>query len=159
MDTDVHEVERYVDAAPIEVYRLVSDVERMGEWSPETVRCEWRDGATGPAVGARFKAWNRRGWVRWSNSPVVIAADEGREFAFDRRAMGYSVVWRYTMTPVGAGTELRESYQLQRAAPAWAEWLVARLLRTSDRHRQLEEDMRITLERIAAAVEATGGGA
>lgn len=161
MDTEVHEVERYVDAPPIEVYRLVSDVRRMGEWSPETVRCEWRGGATGPAVGAKFKAWNRRGWARWSNTPVVIAADEGREFAFDRRSLGYSVIWRFTMEPEGAGTLLRESYQLQNLPPGWTQWLVPKVLGTpeGDRHRQLDEDMRLTVERIAAAAESTGGGA
>jgi hypothetical protein len=89
----------------------------MGEWSPESVRCVWLDGATEPAVGARFKGWNRRGVMRWSNTPVVIAADEGREFAFDRRSMGFSVIWRFTMEPSGTGTLVRECYRLERAAP------------------------------------------
>ena len=46
MDTDVHTVERYVDAPPEDVYDLVADIQRMGEWSPETYRCSWRGGAT-----------------------------------------------------------------------------------------------------------------
>jgi uncharacterized protein YndB with AHSA1/START domain len=85
MDSDVHEVERYVDAPPELVYDLVSDIRRMGEWSPETYRCEWRGGAT---ASARFRAWNRRRWMSWFNSPVLITAERGKEFAFDRRVPG-----------------------------------------------------------------------
>jgi hypothetical protein len=56
----------------------------MGEWSPETYSCTWIHGATGSVVGARFKGRNRRGLLRWSNTPEVIAAESGREFAFRR---------------------------------------------------------------------------
>ena len=59
-----------VAAAPEKVYELVSDVTRMGEWSPETTSAEWIDGATGPAVGARFKGRNRNGVARWSTTPA-----------------------------------------------------------------------------------------
>src|SRR5438093_7390554 len=79
-----HEIRVHVDAPPSIVYSLVCDVTRMGDWSPETYACEWVDGGTGPAVGARFKARNRRGMLRWRNRPVVIAAEPGKEFAFLR---------------------------------------------------------------------------
>jgi hypothetical protein len=154
MDTEVHAVERYVEAPPEKVYELVADIERMGEWSPETYRCRWTGGATGPAVGARFKAWNRHGWKRWTNTPVVIAATPGREFAFDRRTLGMSIVWRYTMEPTGTGTTLRESYQLAKAVPPIGDWVAARVFRMGDRHAGLDENMRVTLERIARAAEA-----
>lgn len=41
------EVHVHVDAPPEIVYGVVSDVTRMGEWSPETVKCAWLDGAVG----------------------------------------------------------------------------------------------------------------
>lgn len=151
MDTQIHEVKRYVEAAPDVVYRLVSDVRRMGEWSPETYRCEWQRGAEGPVKGARFRAWNRRGRLRWFNTPTVIAADAGREFAFERRVLGMSVIWRYRLDPVGSGTLVRESYQLLRGTPRWVDWVVAKELRMPDRHAELDEGMRQTLDRIAAA--------
>ena len=46
----------HIDAPPEKVYAMVSDVTRMGEWSPETHTCRWIDGATGPAVAATWKA-------------------------------------------------------------------------------------------------------
>jgi uncharacterized protein YndB with AHSA1/START domain len=51
-------------AAPIEkVFNTGTDVTRVSEWSPECYRCERLDGASGLAVGARFRGYNRRGWV------------------------------------------------------------------------------------------------
>lgn len=50
-----------IDASPQRVYELVSDITRMGEWSPECYRCEWLDGATTATVGARFRGHNRLG--------------------------------------------------------------------------------------------------
>ena len=44
-----------IDAPPEVVYDLVADVTRTPEFSPEVRRCTWLDGATGPAVGARFR--------------------------------------------------------------------------------------------------------
>ena len=52
-----------VAAPPERVYELVSDITRMGEWSPETVKGVWIDGASTPVVGARFKGSNKRGFV------------------------------------------------------------------------------------------------
>lgn len=148
----------HVEAAPDHVYDLVSDITRMGEWSPETRRCEWVDGE-GPAVGARFKGHNRRGRARWSNTVEVIAADRGREFAF-RRAVRHCGVcdWRYRMEPEGTGTRLTESYEVTK--PDWAitNWFNGLMLRVDDRDRDLVEGMRTTLHRIRSAAEAESAG-
>ena len=90
-----------IAASPERVYELVSDITRMGEWSPECVRCTWTKGATGPVAGARFKAANkgRRG-PAWFNTPVVTIAEPGREFAFNRSGPGIgSYTWRTSSSP------------------------------------------------------------
>ena len=46
------EAQVHVDVPPQVVYGVVSDVKRMGEWSPETIKCDWIEGAAGPLVGA-----------------------------------------------------------------------------------------------------------
>ena len=82
---DHDSVEAIVAVPPEVVYAVVSDVTRTAELSPEIVRCRWLDGATGPAVGARFEAVNRSPTGRtWRNRPVVAGGDPGREFAFAR---------------------------------------------------------------------------
>src|SRR2546421_7599308 len=57
-----HEVRVHVDAPPSIVYSLVSDVTRMGDWSPETYACEWVDGGTGPVVGGSGPPRRPAGW-------------------------------------------------------------------------------------------------
>src|SRR3954466_1419519 len=100
----------HVEAAPKVVYDAVTDVTRMGEWSPETVKCEWLDGASGPAVGARFKGANKSGAVRGWTKPRVGAAD-GAEVAFITEFRGKdSTKWTYRFEPEGDGTKLTESF-------------------------------------------------
>jgi uncharacterized protein YndB with AHSA1/START domain len=90
-------------AAPAEaVWALVSDLTRMGEWSPETERVEWTGGATGPSVGATFKGHNRNAGRRWSTTCTITMADPPRELAWDVKAVGFLPVatWRYEIEPI-----------------------------------------------------------
>ena len=91
-------VSRRIEATPEALYALISDVTRTPEYSPEVVKCTWIKGATGPAVGARFKAINHAGRVPdWPNRPIVTIADVGRTFAFERTEVGGGTIeWRYT---------------------------------------------------------------
>ena len=50
----------HMAAPPERVWELVSDVTRIGSYSPETFEAEWLDGATGPAVGAKFRGHVKR---------------------------------------------------------------------------------------------------
>jgi hypothetical protein len=143
-----------IDARPEQVYALVSDITRMGEWSPETYRCTWV-GAAGPAVGARFKGYNRRGKARWSNILLVIATDPGREFAFRRDVLQCGVCdWHYRMTPDGESTVLTESYAVTK--PDWTimNWFSGLVTGIADRDADLAEGLRTTLSRIKQAAEA-----
>src|SRR4051812_21572423 len=147
-------------AAPAElVYDLVADVTRMGEWSPECLRCEWVDGANGPEVGARFRAHNRRRGLRWSNSPIVTVADRGREFAFTRRAKGAGeYVWRYSFEPGPDGTTVvTESYDAVRPE-SWFVSTMAHLFTPGDEATFLHDAMEATLERLKRHAEGTGDG-
>jgi hypothetical protein len=105
-------VQRYIEAAPETVYDIVSDVTRTPEYSPDIVKASWIGGATGPAVGARFKAINRGGnRPNWWNKPVIVIADRGREFAFARtETFGGTLEWRYTLSAEGVGTRVVEAY-------------------------------------------------
>jgi uncharacterized protein YndB with AHSA1/START domain len=145
------EVHVYIDAPPEVVYRVVSDVTRMGEWSPETVKCEWIDGAAGPAVGARFKGSNKRGLARWSTKPKVIEADPGREFAFD---VDTDVRWTYRFEAEGTGTRVTESFEMLRDLRWQYAFFERWVMMIKDRRADLEGGMTLTLERIKRVVEA-----
>ena len=140
-------------AAPAEkIWDLVSDVTKIGRYSPETFEAEWLDGATGPAVGARFRGHvkrNGKGPIYWTTC-VVSASDPGREFAFgvgpERKPLN---VWRYVLEPSGDGTDVTESFEL---APTPLLRLYWALLGWA-RGRTNRNGMRTTLERIKAEVE------
>jgi hypothetical protein len=139
-----------VDAPPKEVYDLVADLTRMGDWSPECYRVEWIGDATGPTVGAEFKGHNRVGPYRWSVGGKVVTADAGREFAFTTYVSGReSTRWRYRFEASDAGTVLTETYEF-----VWASWYVRLGNRFMPRERMLRRGMLQTLQRIKAAAEA-----
>jgi uncharacterized protein YndB with AHSA1/START domain len=145
-----------IAAAPEKVYELVSDVTRMGEWSPETTSADWVDGATGPAVGARFRGRNRNGVARWSTTPRVVAAEPGREFAFVTRWLGRDMTkWAYRLAPDGDGTRVTESFEMIIDVPWYFTASERWLMGVKDRKADLEANMAKTLEGLKAAVEGT----
>lgn len=147
-----------IAASPETVYGLVSDITRMGEWSPECIRCSWTNGATGPAVGAKFKAKNKgqRG-PAWFNTPKVTAADPGQQFAFNRSGPGIgSYTWRYVMEPTGTGTRITESFDAERPLGPIMTWITEKWVGSSDRDADLHRGMVTTLARIKAAAEQAG---
>jgi uncharacterized protein YndB with AHSA1/START domain len=142
----------HMNASAEKVWELLSDVTRIGRYSPETFEAEWLDGATGPAVGARFRGHvkrNRKGPTYWTTC-TVLASDPGREFAF---GVGNSAkplnTWRYQLEPVGDGTDVTESFQLANTAPLRVYWTLLGWARGKTNR----EGMRTTLERIKAEVE------
>jgi hypothetical protein len=145
--------EAFVRSAPDRVYHLVSDVTRMGEWSPECYRGQWMDGAVGPALGAGFKGYNRRGWLRWFTVCTVTEFEPGRVFTFDTRPRGGKTQsrWRYELDLVPGGTILRESF-----AVSWYLKPVVSLFFGSRQARlaQLREGMRETLQGIKAVAKS-----
>ena len=144
-----------IDAPPGRVYALVSDITRMGEWSPECIECKWAKDSDGPAVGARFKARNKGGrGPAWRNTPTVTVADEGREFAFNRHGPGIgSYTWRYTLEPTDTGTRLTESFDAEKPLGPVMSWLTEKWTGSSDRDADLHRGMTTTLARIKAAAE------
>lgn len=99
-----------IDAPPELVYDLIADVTAMPEWAVETDRCRWLGGASGPAVGARFRGRNRHRGRRWSTTCTVTAAEPGRRFAFDVGGLGLRTAqWEYVIEPRGGGCRVTES--------------------------------------------------
>lgn len=142
----------HIDAPPANVYALVTDVANMGRFSPECTGGRWLDGATGPAVGARFKGSNRRGAARWSTTNVVVEAEDGREFAFETKQSGMR--WRYDLEPDGDGTLLTESREAWRSQPLVAKVFTTVVLGGTKSHdKELQDGMTATLKKIKQVAE------
>jgi uncharacterized protein YndB with AHSA1/START domain len=142
----------HMAAPPERIWDLVSDVTKIGRYSPETFEAEWLDGASGPAVGARFRGHvkrNGKGPTYWTTC-TVTACVPGKEFAFgvgpgDRPLN----VWRYELVPNGDGTDVTESFQLADNLGLRIYWTLLGWARG----RTNRDGMRTTLERIRAEVE------
>ncbi len=155
MKTGTHaEATIEIHASPTAVYGLVSDIRRMGEWSPECHACEWIGSTTTAAVGARFKGSNRRGWARWSTKPRIVVADPGREFAFVTGHLGRDMTrWSYRFETTSDATKVTESFEMLRTMP-WYFRLADRLLMgVQDRKADLETNMAETLQSLKAGAE------
>jgi hypothetical protein len=145
------EVTRVLPASPEQVYALVSDLPRMGEFSPENTGGKWVKGATGPAVGAKFKGTNAKGKKKWTTDVVVTIADPGKEFAFDVSAAGMGVAgWGYRLEPVEGGTKVTQYWEdhrnpVARKVTGW-------FLSIPDRADYNSAGMETTLEKMAAAL-------
>lgn len=141
-------------AAPADrIWDLVSDVTRIGEFSPETFEAEWTGDATGPDTGARFRGHvkrNGKGPVYWTTC-TVVACEPGREFAFGVGADGKPLnTWRYVLTPADGGTDVTESFELSPVPLLRLYWA----LLGWTRGRTNINGMRTTLERMKAVAEA-----
>ncbi len=141
-------------AAPAEkIWDLIADVRNTGRFSPEVFESEWLDGATGPALGAKFRGHVRRneiGPVYWTTCRVT-ACEPGREFGFAVLGPGDTAVnnWHYQLTPRDDGTDVTESFRMI-SSPLIS---VFRVLGGFLRERRNLRDMRTTLERIKNVVE------
>ena len=143
-----------VHAAPEIIWSMVTDVARMGEWSPENERGEWLDGATGPAPGARFKGYNRRGRSKWSTTCEVTEAEPGRSFVFVTGGTAKpGTWWRYRFEPVDGGTLVTESFEMAKALGAGARLLTRMTTGVTDRRADMEQSIHTTLAALKKAAE------
>lgn len=141
-----------VAVPPDELYALVSDVTRMGEFSPVCRACWWDEGA-GPQVGAWFTGRNEDAGRTWETRSQVVAAEPGRKFAWEVND-GW-VYWGFTLEPAGEGTELTQWWEflpkgVDGFRQAFGDTAEAEIAKRSDAAR---EGMPVTLAAIKKTAE------
>ncbi|WP_029434158.1 SRPBCC family protein [Blastococcus sp. URHD0036] len=151
MESLTHSDAVVVPVSAEELYDLVSDVTRTGEWSPVCRACWWDEGWQGedggPRVGAWFTGRNEVPGRTWETRSEVVVADRGRAFAW---LVGGSLVrWSFTLEPVDAGTRLTESWEF---LPAGQRVFVERY--GADAQAQVEDRTRAAREGIPATLAA-----
>jgi uncharacterized protein YndB with AHSA1/START domain len=142
----------HMAAPPDRIWELLSDVTKIGRYSPETFEAEWLEGATGPAVGAKFRGHVKRngiGPTYWTTCTVRECVP-GRAFTFGVGPSDKPLsIWGYHLEPNGDGTDVTESFDLTPTALLRFYWTVLGWARG----RTNRNDMRTTLERVKAEVE------
>lgn len=145
----------HIDASSDKVWGLVSDITKMGEYSPEVMEAEWIGDATKPEVGVRYRGHVRRNekWPVYWTTCEITECEPGKVFEFavvmrDRQVN----TWRYEFRATdGGGTDVTESFDL-------GDNLFTRIWRPLGgfmRERRNERDMLRTLERVKAVAEGS----
>jgi uncharacterized membrane protein len=113
-DKTTVEVQTWIDAPPHRVWDVVSDVELMPTMSEELQSVEWLDGATAPAVGARFVGRSKHEALgEWATTSHVIECEPERVLAWAvEDPDNPTAVWRFRLEPKEDGTELSQWMQL-----------------------------------------------
>lgn len=145
------------EVPPDAVWRIISDVTRVGEWSHECRGARWLGGAAAAAPGARFRGRNKSGPWRWTRPCRITVADAPRELAWRTEgvlAVGDTTEWRIVLEPVEEGTRIIQTYDVVRVTPGFDRlyWLLVTAHR--DRSDALVNDLG-RLARLAES-EATG---
>jgi len=141
-----------VVAAPAEaVYAIVSDVTRIPEWSPETVRTAW----TGPD---RFASWNRRHLALWKTPARVVTREPGRAFGFVVEIPGGKdwTEWTYRVEdgPEPGTCVLSEEFRMCMRLPFAARAYELLFLFVRDRRTDLQANLETCVQRIRDIAEA-----
>jgi hypothetical protein len=152
------EVSIDIVASPDVVFDLVSEVTRIGEWSPECHGADWQGDQRG--LGARFTGHNRSGRNRWSRVCEVVDYEPSREFAY-RTVPGFrfgpsadSSVWRFSIVPTDNGSRVTQSLEPVKLPQAWFRPFIRRFMA---QHLDMRDQMRVTLTALKATAEATPG--
>ncbi len=140
-----------INASLDDVYAVLSDVTRIGEFSPECYACEWNTDSVKAVRGSTFTGHNRLDGVEWSTHCEITTADPGRLLVFGAGDPGIPYTrWIYALEPDGVGTKVIESFEILAIPPPMkddAEEEVAQ------RIVDLIEDMRQTLARMKETIE------
>jgi uncharacterized protein YndB with AHSA1/START domain len=139
-----------IAAPPERVWELVSDVTKMGEYSPSNTGAKWVGGAKGPAVGAKFIGFNKRGLARWITRCEVTECERPSRFAF--KVAENKLQWGFRVEPNGEGTVLTQWRNRAEPTPAVAR-AAAKMIFRGKIDEEMTDGMRGTLEAIKRAAE------
>lgn len=116
-----HEASITIDATATALYDMVSDITRMGEWSPEATGGRWLRGGNG-AAGDWFVGHNETPERSWERDCQVAVADRGTDFTFVVGGLDTSWTWwSYEFEPLADGTTtVTERWWIVNKSPAMA---------------------------------------
>lgn len=104
-----------IDRPAADVFAAIADLDRMGEWSPESGEVRWLDGATVASLGARFAGDNeiKIGPIpvkRWTTESEITAFDAPHVLEF---VAGGATTWRFELAETGAATTVTETFAFE----------------------------------------------
>ena len=143
----------HIDAPAEKVWSMVTDLPRMGEWSPENTGGQWAGNTTVASVGARFRGTNKGESKSWKTVSKVTACDAPSYFAFDTMVGPITFArWSYRITPSSSGgCDVVEQWDDKRRGPLVA--LSTMATGVKDRATHTKSSIEATLANLKAAAE------
>jgi len=140
-----------IDAPVTKVWELVSDLDRMPQWSPQ---CRLMKAFGGPLrQGSKTVNLNRRKFLYWPTTSQITEFIPEKKLAFRVNTNG--TVWSYELEPTAAGTRLVESRHAENGVKPLANMTVNALFGgVPNFEGELVEGMNQSLARIKAAAES-----
>ncbi len=139
-----------IDAKPEQVWKIISDLKRMGEWSPQCKLMKVFGGDV--RSGTTTLNINRKGLLVWPTRSKVIEFEPNKKIAF--RVLDNKTIWSYSLTPNGTGTSVVEKREAPSGTTAISSFLVKNVLGGSEQFDiELVDGMNKTLQRIKAETE------
>lgn len=139
-----------IAAAPEQVWAVVSDLKRMPEFSPQTLRMQ-------PLGAVRTGTWtlnfNTDGKAFWPTTARVVRFEPNKAIAF--RVPMNRTVWSFTLEPTATGTRLVQRRDCPNGKTTWIsrKAIDAAMGGELPFEEKLEQGMNETLGKIKAALE------
>jgi uncharacterized protein YndB with AHSA1/START domain len=144
------EASTHIKATPEQVWAVVSDLKRMGEWSPQCRKVVVRGG--GPVtLGTKTVNVNKRGLLVWPTTAKVVRFEPNKEIAY--RINENNSIWSFTINPTEDGVELTERREAPQGTSKVSQVLInVAMGGEKPFDAELEDGMAQTLSKIKAAV-------
>ncbi len=140
-----------VASSPSQVWAVLADPTRVGQWSHEAVAARWLDGAQEAVPGARFEGRSRARIFRWRRPCLITTAEADRRIVWRTRGgLGHdSTQWSFTLDPLPRGTRITQSFQVLTCARWYAALISLAVPAHKDRAVSLTKDL-VALGELAA---------
>lgn len=109
-DTPTVEVTERLGCSPEHAWALVTDIALPTRADGELQRVEWLDGASGVAVGARFRGYNANAQMgEWQTESEIVEVEDGRRWVWCVGGVEEPfAVWGFEVDPDGDGAVVRQ---------------------------------------------------
>lgn len=148
-------ISRQISATPSAVFAAITDITRMGEWSPENHANEWKGGVSQAEVGASWVGHNRNGDLEWSTESRVSQLVPDQKFFFECIAPAHDnfhfANWGFEIEAADGGSKITQHWQDLR--PEAMRGVKSETSGVTDRAAHNQAGMEATLAALAATLE------
>ena len=141
-----------VAATPAQVWTLLADPTRVGEWSHEAVGAQWLDDADRGVPGAWFQGRSHVRIFGWRRHCMVTVTEPNCRFAWRTRGgIGHDCTeWSFTVEPTSTGTRITQTFIVLACSRWWARLISVVVPEHKEREIALADDLR-RLGEVAAS--------